>query len=276
MDDIVCCVQTATPGVDSQRLTAPTTSSVLKPHRGTVIRLRQFSWLVATASLFACGSATVTADATVDAPVGPVNSVDGQRIADDLAFIGQERPSGSLHWQAVADLCASRFEAAGLAVERHNYGSGVNIIGRGQGTSSTATDVIVSAHYDSTVACNGAADDGAGVAAVLEVVEELEVTRVGHGIAAAADPGLMRQLAAAGIVLEICPTSNRRTGAWDASGPHPLFTLLEHGVPCILGSDDPAYFGSSLRGELAWVEGEGLDQESIEALCARSLSCGFA
>ena len=120
------------------------------------------------------------------------------------------------------------------------------------------------------------AGEGTTPSAVLEVVEELEVTRVGHGIAAAADPDLMRQLASAGIVLEICPTSNRRTRAWDGQGTHPLFTLLAHDVPCILGSDDPAYFGSSLRGELAWAEQEGLDRVSIEALCARSLNCGFA
>jgi aminodeoxyfutalosine deaminase len=120
------------------------------------------------------------------------------------------------------------------------------------------------------------AGEGTTPEAVLEVVEELEVTRVGHGIAAAQDPGLMRQLASAGIVLEICPTSNRRTRAWDGQDRHPLFTLLEHDVPCILGSDDPAYFGSSLRGELNWAEEvEGLDRVSIEGLCARSLNCGF-
>jgi aminodeoxyfutalosine deaminase len=119
------------------------------------------------------------------------------------------------------------------------------------------------------------AGEGTTPDAVLEVVEELEVTRVGHGISATQDPDLMRQLAAAGIVLEVCPTSNRRTRSWDGEGRHPLFTLLEHGVPCILGSDDPAYFGSSLRGEIEWAVQEGLDRASIEAMCARSLDCGF-
>lgn len=119
------------------------------------------------------------------------------------------------------------------------------------------------------------AGEGTTPDAVLEAVEELEVRRVGHGIAAAADPGLMRQLAAAGIVLEVCPTSNRRTGAFSGPGPHPLATLLEHGVPCVLGSDDPAFFGSTLRGELQWAREAGLDDEAIAGLCERSLSCGF-
>lgn len=120
------------------------------------------------------------------------------------------------------------------------------------------------------------AGEGTTPEAVLEVVEELEVERVGHGIAAARDPGLMRQLAAAEVVLEICPTSNRCTGAFVGPGRHPLFTLLEHGVRCILGSDDPAFFDCTLRGELKWVGEQGLDEAAIEALCARSLACGFA
>jgi adenosine deaminase len=103
----------------------------------------------------------------------------------------------------------------------------------------------------------------------------LEVLRVGHGIAAAQDPDLMRQLADAGIVLEVCPTSNRRTGAWDVHTKHPIFTLLEAGVPCILGSDDPAFFGCTLRSELFAIEQDGLLPEAVAEMCERSLNCGF-
>jgi adenosine deaminase len=120
------------------------------------------------------------------------------------------------------------------------------------------------------------AGEGTTPEAVLEVVEELEVKRVGHGIAAARNPDLMRQLAEAGIVLEVCPTSNRRTGAWDVHGRHPLFTLLEAGVPCVLGSDDPAFFGCTLRSELFAIEQDGLDHERVLEMCERSLTCGFA
>jgi adenosine deaminase len=120
------------------------------------------------------------------------------------------------------------------------------------------------------------AGEGTAADAVLEVVEELEVSRVGHGVAAVSDPGLMRQLAEAGVVLEVCPTSNRRTGVWDGASPHPLFTLLDHGVPCILGSDDPAFFDSTLRGELAWAESAGLEPARLEEIRTRSLNCGFA
>jgi adenosine deaminase len=39
-------------------------------------------------------------------------------------------------------------------------------------------------------------------------VEGLRLERIGHGILAARDPELMAALAAAGIVLEICPRGN--------------------------------------------------------------------
>ena len=52
-----------------------------------------------------------------------------------------------------------------------------------------------------------------GVAELREVVEVLRPDRIGHGILAAHEPSLMELLREAGIVLEICPTSNLLTKA---------------------------------------------------------------
>src|SRR6187549_263425 len=57
-------------------------------------------------------------------------------------------------------------------------------------------------------------EEGAtGAEEIGEVVESLRPDRIGHGILAAGDPALMRRLAEAGTVLEICPTSNLLTKA---------------------------------------------------------------
>ncbi len=57
-------------------------------------------------------------------------------------------------------------------------------------------------------------EEGAtGAEEIGEVVEHLRPDRIGHGILAAGDPELMRLLREAGVVLEICPTSNLLTKA---------------------------------------------------------------
>jgi adenosine deaminase len=96
------------------------------------------------------------------------------------------------------------------------------------------------------------AGEGTSAAAVRDAVTHLPVTRVGHGIAAVGDRGLVDELARRGIALEICPTSNLRTKAWDPdarAAAHPLLALARAGVPVLLGSDDPAFFQTSLAAE---------------------------
>src|SRR5437588_714240 len=51
---------------------------------------------------------------------------------------------------------------------------------------------------------------------IREVGEALQRERIGHGTLAAGDVKLMDELAEAGIVLEICPTSNLLTKALEA------------------------------------------------------------
>lgn len=133
-------------------------------------RLRRSS-LAITAAL-GCGSSPPKPDAPL-ADVELVAAVESQRVLTDLTAITGTRPPGSAHWQTVQDLCASRFEELGYAVERHAYGTGVNVIGTRTGTTIPAERVVVSAHYDSVTNCPGADDNGSGVAGTLETARVL-------------------------------------------------------------------------------------------------------
>jgi adenosine deaminase/aminodeoxyfutalosine deaminase len=73
--------------------------------------------------------------------------------------------------------------------------------------------------------------------------------RIGHGIAAVRDPGLVRNLRECGIPLEICITSNLVTGVVKRMEDHPVRRLYDAGVPIVLNSDDPAMFRCTLTGE---------------------------
>jgi adenosine deaminase/aminodeoxyfutalosine deaminase len=78
---------------------------------------------------------------------------------------------------------------------------------------------------------------------------DLGAERIGHGIASAQDPGLMRHLRENDIPLEICITSNLVTGVVKRLKEHPIRRLYDAGVPIVLNTDDPAMFGCTLTDE---------------------------
>jgi aminodeoxyfutalosine deaminase len=78
---------------------------------------------------------------------------------------------------------------------------------------------------------------------------EIGAERIGHGIRAAEDPELMRRLRDEQIPLEVCITSNVKTGATPSLKEHPVRVLFDAGVPITLNTDDPGVFESSLKQE---------------------------
>jgi adenosine deaminase len=93
------------------------------------------------------------------------------------------------------------------------------------------------------------AGEAAGPERVWEAVEQLSPHRIGHGTSAGRDPELMKRLAADGIVVECCLTSNIHTGAIDRYADHPLPKFLEAGVKVALCTDNPTVSSTTLTRE---------------------------
>ena len=89
----------------------------------------------------------------------------------------------------------------------------------------------------------------AGPASVRACLDELHADRIGHGVSAARDPGLLARLADRQITLEVCPTSNVALGVAPTEHDVPLRTLLQAGIPVALGADDPLLFGPRLTAQ---------------------------
>jgi adenosine deaminase len=111
-----------------------------------------------------------------------------------------------------------------------------------------------------------------------EVVERLRPDRIGHGILAAGDPELMGLLAASGVVLEICPTSNLLTKA--LAGEDELRDVvrrfLEHEVPFTIATDGPEMMRTHLRDELALLHRIGaLDEGELRRANERGHASSF-
>ncbi|MCU1338377.1 MAG: adenosine deaminase [Bryobacterales bacterium] len=101
--------------------------------------------------------------------------------------------------------------------------------------------------------------------------------RIGHGIRAIEDPSLVAHLRDEKIPLEICITSNLRTGAVASLGEHPVRRLFDAGVPIILNTDDPALFGCTLESEYDLAaRAFGFTPEELSALAANSLRYAFS
>lgn len=111
---------------------------------------------------------------------------------------------------------------------------------------------------------------------VWSAVRDLGAERIGHGIGAAADPALLDHLAEHAIALEVCPTSNLRTGAVASPAEHPLPRLLNAGVPVTLGTDDPGMFDVDLNTEYLQCHTEfGLAPTALAELARSGARAAF-
>jgi len=113
---------------------------------------------------------------------------------------------------------------------------------------------------------------------VLAVLEKLQPSRIGHGIAAAESPEAMRKLAEAGTVLEICPSSNLRTHALpslEALGAA-LRAFEDAGLRYTINTDGPYLLNTHLRFEYQMLLDAGILAESqVERLNAVARAASF-
>ena len=163
-----------------------------------------------------------------------------------------------------------------LAADRHPYVVGWNLAGDEAGYPPG----LFAAAYDiaagSGLGCTVHAGEHAGAESVRAALA-LPVTRMSHGVRAAEDPALVEELAARGIVLEVCPTSNVATGVYPGFDDHPFGALRSAGVRLTLASDDPPYFGASIGGEYAVArERFGLDEEELVGITRLAVEASFA
>jgi len=117
-----------------------------------------------------------------------------------------------------------------------------------------------------------------GLEEIGEVAETLRPDRIGHGILAARDPELMAALRDAGIVLEICPTSNLLTKALPSKEAvrETFRAFVENGVPFTIATDGPEMMRTHLRDEFELLRAIGaLDEKALGEANARGHEASF-
>jgi aminodeoxyfutalosine deaminase len=104
----------------------------------------------------------------------------------------------------------------------------------------------------------------------------LPAERIGHGFTASQDPELVEALSTRQIPVEICITSNLRTGVCPTIAEHPVRNYFDQGVMVILNTDDPAMFGTSLSREYQLAQDAfGFTDEHLRELARNSFEASF-
>jgi adenosine deaminase len=117
-----------------------------------------------------------------------------------------------------------------------------------------------------------------GIAEIGEVVEHLRPDRIGHGILAARDEETMRLVRDAGVVLEICPTSNLLTRALadEAALRESVSAFVDRDIPFTIATDGPEMMRTHLRDELQLLLDVGaLRPEALHEVNARGHQAAF-
>ena len=115
------------------------------------------------------------------------------------------------------------------------------------------------------------AGEAAGPESVWGALRSLGVERLGHGVRAVEDPDLLAHLVETRVPLEVCPTSNLRTGVAPSWREHPVAPLLAAGANVTINSDDPTMFDCSLAGDLREVSNRyGADPADLTIAAAKA------
>ena len=104
----------------------------------------------------------------------------------------------------------------------------------------------------------------------------LRAERIGHGLTAWHDLELVEELATRQIPVEICITSNLRTGVCTSLADHPVKNYFDEGVMVTLNTDDPALFATSLSREYQIAqESFGFTAEHLREIARNSFEASF-
>jgi adenosine deaminase/aminodeoxyfutalosine deaminase len=152
---------------------------------------------------------------------------------------------------------------------------GIGLGGDERRTGSAAFHALYQEAAQAGLRLTNHAGETTGPEAIWEALA-IGSERIGHALSAIDDANLIHELKARGVPLELCPTSNLRTGVCPSIAAHPLRRLFDLGLTVTLNSDDPAFFGSDLANEflLAHTE-QKFTRDELRQLARHSIRSSF-
>lgn len=120
------------------------------------------------------------------------------------------------------------------------------------------------------------AGETAGSESVWNAVRLLKAERIGHGLHAIEDAALLDTLGTTGVVIDVCPISNLKTGSHARGKPHPAREFYDRNIKIAIASDDPGIFSCTLLDQYAWLgDNAGFSFAQLRDLAVSSRALGF-
>jgi adenosine deaminase len=163
-----------------------------------------------------------------------------------------------------------------LAVARTGLIRGVAAAGREEPQAVKPHEDIFRRFKQAGLGIEIHAGEWGGPDLVWEALEYGHADRIGHGLAMAEDPELVRHLKKKNIHVEFCPTCNLRLTEYRSLDRHPLHLALAAGLNFSINTDDPGPIGTDLSREYSLVrECFHLTDVDMSRILGHTLSAGF-
>lgn len=120
------------------------------------------------------------------------------------------------------------------------------------------------------------AGEWCGPESVWDALEYGYPNRIGHGVSIFQDPQLLKHIRDNKIHIEMCPTSNLKTGSIKHIEDHPVRLAKELGLNYSINTDDPGPFECCLTSEYQLLTRVfGFDEEDFRQIFKNSLAARF-
>ncbi len=121
------------------------------------------------------------------------------------------------------------------------------------------------------------AGEWSGPEGIIEALDNLQITRLGHGVRSIESDDLVKRLLEEKIHLELCPSSNIALGVYPSLSEHPFKRYFDLGVNLSLNSDDPPFFKCTAGGEYVLAkESFGLSDTDLLKVSMMAIESSFA
>jgi adenosine deaminase len=132
------------------------------------------------------------------------------------------------------------------------YGAGVIALGLGGPEKGNPPEKFQTA-FDTVrrtgIPCILHAGETGGPQSIWSALRVADSRRIGHGVRAVEDAGLLAYLREKQVPLEVCPSSNVCLKVFPSMAEHSLPRLMEAGLYLTINSDDPPMFNTTLTNE---------------------------